>query len=113
MREFVGALSFGGGIHFQAGQVIDHLRGIRPLLLLVQLRVDGKNHVSIGVSHPALQRFERHLRVVRSCAELHAEIVAADVDFLPRRQLALRQELLLLVGFAVPALVDAASSPRR
>ena len=88
-------------------EIRQHLAGIGTLLLLVQLGVNGKNHVGIGVTHPALQRLQLHLCVVGTGAEFHAEVVTADGDVFPGRQLSFRKELLLLLALAIPSLARA------
>ena len=70
--------------------------------LCVKLHEDG----GIRVAHPPLERFDRDVSFVAHGGKGDAEIVAADFDILPGRELfPFPQKLLVFLRFPVPALM--------
>ena len=96
-----------------AEQIFDEI--LRQCILLFfpgQLGVELHQDDRVCVAHPDLKRFYRNLGVVAHRAEGDSEVVTADIDVLPRRELlSFLQQFLVLFRFAVPALMTPVHFP--
>ena len=78
------------------------------LPLFGELGVDLHDHGGVLVAHPGLQRLDGDFRLIRPGAEVNAEVMAANFDLSPWRQLLTPgRQRLVRFGLAVLALVAA------